>query len=437
MTQAGANVPPPSRWRGSRVDGSRGGESRCGSAAARAADAVPGTLVDGELLPDWLATADTPWLRDLLLQAAAFDGRPFAALAAAWRQNDVPPRAGARWGAALATLRELLLPRRLVGAGDSQCSLRRVVFAAVARGATRAQALAAGAAATGIAAEAIAERLFADLGAQRCVQWPPGLDADQLRRATNGRFARALLATAHEAELELHGQSRAVLRTAWLHGASFRFVDGDADGARLAWRQAPGDAQAGRRLAALVPVLGWAKRFVLRAACCWRGGRGTLVLSSLDALPVGAVPAVFDSELEAAVAARLQAELPGWELVREPAPLPCGAGLAFPDFALRRLRGGAAGGTWEGMDARTAVGVAGARARADEPSWWIELAGLRDPRALAGKVALLEREGRYVLCVPRARCPAELARQARVVPFGRGKRGIAELVAAVRRIVGG
>ena len=72
-----------------------------------------------------------------------------------------------------------------------------------------------------------------------------------------------------------------------------------------------------------------------------------------------------------------------------------------------------------------------------DPSWWVELAGLRDPRALAGKVALLERESCYVLCLPRARCPAELAKHARVVPFGRGKRGIAELVAGVRRVVGG
>ena len=426
MKQGDANIAPAARWGGSRAR----------SGGAREADAVPGTLVDGELLPDWLATADTPWLRDLLLQAVAFDGQPFAALAAVWRQNDVPPRAGARWRAVLATLRELLLPRRSAGAGGSECLLRRVVFAAVARGATRAEALAAGSAATGIAADSVAARLFADLGAQRCVKWPPGLDADQLRRATNGRFAQALLATAHEAELELHGQSRAVLRTAWLHGASFCYVAGDADGARFVWTPASGDARAGRRLAALVPVLGWARRFVLRAGCRWRGGRGTLVLSSLEALPVGEVPAVFDSKLEAAVAARLCAELPSWELVREPAPLPLDGGLAFPDFALRP-RAGPNSAAARGSGERSRAFVLGLVERTAEPSWWVELAGLRDPRALAGKVALLERESCYVLCLPRARCPAELAKHARVVPFGRGKRGIAELVAGVRRVVGG
>lgn len=400
------------------------------------ADAVPGTLVDGELLPDWLATADTPWLRDLLLQAAAFAERPFAELSAVWRRTDVPPRAGARWRAVLATLRNLLLPRRAKAPAGAGHELRRVVFAAVARGATREKALAAGAVATGLATAEVAARLFADLGEQRLVTWPAGLDPDRLRRATNGRFAQALLATASAAELELYGRSRTVLRTAWLHGASFRCVGGDADGARLVWSPALGDTHAGRRLAALVPVLGLARRFVLRAACRWRGRRGTLVLSSLDALPVGELSAPFDSRLEAAVAARLQTELPGFELVREPAPLSLGSGLAFPDFALRPLAcashaaANADDGAVLGREARRAERFA-------EPSWWLELAGLRDPRALAGKVALLEREVRYVLCVPRAQCPDELAGHVRVVPFGRGARGIAELVAGVRRVVGG
>lgn len=411
-------------------------DARTRPGGALAADAVPGALVDGELLPDWLATADTPWLRDLLLQAAAFAERPFAELAAAWRQNDAPPRAGARWRAVLATLRDLLLPRRGMVAEGPGHELRAVVFAAVARGATRAEALAAGAAASGIAADDVAARLFADLGEQRTVTWPAGLDPDRLRRATNGRFAQALLTTATSAELELHGHSRTVLRTAWLQGASFRWVGGDADGARLVWTPASGDARAGRRLAVLVPVLGLARRFVLRAACRWRGRRGTLVLSSLDALPVGEVPSPFDSRLEAAVAARLCTELPGFELVREPAPLPLDHGLAFPDFALRPRPDPTAAAA-RGSGERSCAFLVGCAERTAGPSWWIELAGLRDPRALAGKVALLERERRYLLCLPRARCPAELAGHARVVPFGRGQRGIAELVASVRRLVGG
>ncbi|MBL8731626.1 MAG: DUF790 family protein [Planctomycetes bacterium] len=404
---------------------------------------MPASIVDGELLPDWLSAADAPWLRELLLAASAFDGHPFSALAASWQRGEVPPRAGARWRPVLATLRELLVPRRArsmdlaaalgvarategaTGRGRAAkgpdgprllaSDLRRIVFGAVAGGASREQALAAGAAATGLSGEAVSAALLADLGEQRRVCWPAGLDVDRLRRETNGRFARALLATADRAELSVSGQSRAVLRTAWLHGAHFRFVASEVDGARLAWAPPPGDERAGRRLAALMAVLPWAQRFVLRAACRWRARRCTLVLTSLDALPVGEAPAPFDSRLEAEVAARLRAALVGFQLVREPAPLPLGQGLAFPDFLLRR------------------VAAAGER---EPAAWWIELAGLRDPAALAGKVTLLEREPHYVLCVPRGRCPAALAEHARVVVFGRGRNGVRQIVAGVVRVVG-
>ncbi len=369
-----------------------------------AADAVPGTLVDGELVPDWLTTADVPWLRELLLVAAAFDGQPFAALRSRWRRGDVPPRAGARWRPVLAELQRMLLPRRHVRG----TALRAQVFAAVAAGASRGEALSAGAAATGLAVAAVESALFADVGEQRMVCWPSNLDPDTLRRCTNGRFARDVLATANAAELTLHGASRAVLRTAWLHGTWFRFVSGDAQGAKLVWSAPPGDVGAGKRLAALVSVLPWARRFVLRAHCRWRSVRAPLVLSSLDALPVGVEPASYDSRWERELAAALLREFVGWEVVREPAPVPIGDRLAFPDFGL-----------WRG-------GLA--------PSpWWVELAGMRDPAALAAKVALLQRAPQYVLCVPCEKCPSDLRGHARVVTFRRGK--VAAAAPLVRGIV--
>jgi len=157
--------------------------------------------------------------------------------------------------------------------------------------------------------------------------------------------------------------------------------------------------------------LPWARRFELRAACRWRGERATLVLSSIDALPVGASPAPFDSRLEADVADALVRTFAarGGELVREPAPVPCGEQLAFPDFVLT---------------------VPGAPA-----AWWLEVAGLRDPSALPGKLQLLAKLPNYLLCVPRRHCPAALAGHPRVVPFARGQRGIAEIVAGVQRLV--
>lgn len=368
---------------------------RCG------ADAVPCTIVDGEIVPDWLTAADVPWLRELLLVAAAFDGQPLASVRQRWRCDETPPRAGARWRPVLSELQGLLVGR----SRGSAKTLRAAVFAATAAGASRAEALAAGAAVTGGTARDVAAALFADLGDQRVVRWPADLDPDALRRATNARFARSLLATATAAELTLQGQSRLVLRTAWLHGAHFRCRHADAAGARLCWRPPPGDGLAGRRLAALLPVLPWARHFVLRAQCAWRGRRGAFVLSELDALPPGAPPSLYDSRLEKALAAALVRACVGWDVLREPVPLAAGDGLAFPDFALSR------GGE----------------------SWWLELAGLRDPAALAGKVALLERVARYVLCLPARRCPRELVDHPRVVRFRRA--AVAEVAEAVRAIL--
>jgi hypothetical protein len=51
--------------------------------------------------------------------------------------------------------------------------------------------------------------------------------------------------------------------------------------------------------------------------------------------------------------------------------------------------------------------------------WWLELAGLRDPTQLAGKLRLLQQEPRYLLALPRRWCVPELVSHPRVVGFGR------------------
>jgi hypothetical protein len=371
-----------------------------------AADRVPCARSDGELVPHWLTAADQPWLRELLLDAGSFVGKPLASLQARWRASDAPPRAGPRWPFVLQVLRRHLVPR-----AAAATALRARVFAAAAAGRARADVLAAAAAEFGIEQSAVPAALFADLGAARVVRWPAGFDATRLRLDTNAAFARLLLATATAAELELHGASRAVLRTAWLHGAHFRCLAASPAGARLAWRPAPGDRRSGWRLASLVPVLPWTRRYVLRASCRWRRAVGTFVLSSLDELMPGAAPTPFDSRLERDLAAALVRALPEWDVAREPAPLPRGDRLAFPDFALQR-RG----------DARDA--------------WWIEVAGLREPAALAGKLELLRAEGRYLLCLPRRWCVGELAAEPRVCGF-HGPRCVARLAQWVRTRIAG
>jgi hypothetical protein len=157
--------------------------------------------------------------------------------------------------------------------------------------------------------------------------------------------------------------------------------------------------------------LPWARRFVLRARCRWRGVESRFVLSSLDALAPGAPPAAFDSELERELAAALVREWGGWEVQREPAPLPLGERLLFPDFAM-----------WPSGSTHS------------DAVWWLELAGLRDPAALPDKVALLHAVPRYVLCVPDAKCPDELRGHARVVVFRRGRVG--DVAVALRAVVG-
>ncbi len=371
-----------------------------------AADRVPCARIDGELVPDWLSAADQPWLRELLLDAGAFVGRPLASLQARWRASEPPPRAGARWPLVLQVVQRRLVPRSACSAATA---LRIRVFGAVAAGVARAEALAAAAAEFGLEPAAVPAALFADLGAQRVVRWPAELDATSLRLEANTWLARQLLATATSAELELQGASRAVLRTAWLNGTWFRCLAADPSGARLQWRPGPGDRGAGRRLAAMVPVLPWARRYVLRATCRWRGAAGTFVLSSLDELMPGAAPAAFDSQLERELAAALVRELPEWDVTREPASLPRGDRLAFPDFALQRRCGGGA-------------------------AWWLEVAGLRDPAALAGKLELLRAEERYLLCVPRRWCPAALAAEPRVCAFA-GRADVGSMAAWVRSCV--
>ncbi len=276
-------------------------------------------------------------------------------------------------------------------------TLRRELFAAAALR-SRDEALAHVASHHGLSPTALHTLLFADLEQARTLHWPsPPPSPSDLLLACNRAIAQSLLRTATSATLTLSGHSRTVLRTAWLLGAHFRVLRHDTANATLRWQPPPHDARASHRLAHLLPVLPWARHFALRARCRWNTHDGTFVLTSHDALLPGPEPRAFDSQLEQRFAADLAVQAPEWELLREPVPLQRGEQLAFPDFLLRRRGGGEGHGD----------------------AWWIEIAGLRDAGALAGKVELLRREARYVLCVPARAVPAELCLHARVVAFAR------------------
>ena len=106
----------------------------------------------------------------------------------------------------------------------------------------------------------------------------------------------------------------------------------------------------------------------------------------------GPEPRAYDSALEQRIAAAFLAAALAGALLREPQPCLVGSELVFPDFELRH-RGG--------------------------HRLLLEIAGLRQPAALAGKLAALHALPQLVLCLPRAAVPPTLVQHPRVVPFAR------------------
>jgi hypothetical protein len=350
------------------------------------------TAVDGELVPAWLDDRDRPWLRDLLHEAATACGRPVGELARRWRTADPDPRAGRRAAVAQHVVLALLRRAAEVPAGGPR--LRAALFAAASSGQARDQALAAVAAAFATTPDDVLAQLFADLPHERRLRWPnPPLGPGHVLLAANLALAQGLLRRATAATLRLRGASRAVLRTAWLHGAYFRVRSFDGECGELTWRPGPVGPRRPHGLAAITPVLPWVQRYELRAHCQLANTQGTVVLATGDPLLPGPEPRRFDSALERAFARDFAALAPDWQVLREPVPLAVGDGLAFPDFELRHAATG--------------------------QRWLLEIAGLRDRKALARKVELLAAHPRLVLCVPGRGLGAELAAHPRVLPFGR------------------
>ena len=352
-------------------------------------------------MPAWFSDRDRPWLRDLLLEAEAAAGHPLVDLEQRWRRSDADPRAGPRLRVAQHVLRALLRH----GTGPPRMTaIRQELFAAAARGVGREQALASVAAAHGRSAAALARELFADLPHERRVVWPQAIEPARFSLVANRAIAQSLLLQADTATLHLAGASRVLLRTAWLLGTGLTLEGIAGNGVHLRWRR--GEAGRGARsLAALVGLLPWSRRYCLRARCTVHDIAGTFVLATGDPILPGPEPRRFDSKLERDFARDFATAAPDWDLLREPFPVAIAGGLAFPDFELRR--------------------------RASPHRWLLELAGLRDRGALAGRLALLAAEPRYVLCVPRRLVPPDWTGHPRLVPFSR-RVAVADVLARVR-----
>ncbi len=293
---------------------------------------------EGRVWPRWLGEADHPWLAALLDELVAAAGQPERLLderilgAAALAPVPAPRRA-----LALHVARGLVPSAR----GDRTSRRIREALFPLASWLPRVDALAATAISVGIAPEAVEAQLFADLPGERPLGELPAIDPVELTRRVNLRLAQALVARSMALRIRLVGRARAVVRHAKLRGL-LCVVTGRADRAEEATLHVSGPLSLfhhtlvyGRALGELLPHLGWCERFSLEARCVIRDEPATLVLCERDPLFPAAAPRRFDSKLEARFARALCRRAPDWELVREPAAIPAGDTLCFPDFALR------------------------------------------------------------------------------------------------------
>lgn len=349
--------------------------------------------IGGDVSPSWCTPQDEPWLRDYLDFARGGDGAPYAEFERRLALRPDDPRA--RGLTALVRHCLFLLLRRRSPRPQLPSRLRQEAFFAAAKGHSREDVLQRCADLADVPAHAVEAQWFADLPRHRPVSWPHELEPAAFALAVNRALAQGLLLFATRATLHVHGASRAVLRTASLHGAGLE-VDAVENGS-IRWRfDAPPSPSAGRRrraLAALLPVLPWARSYSLAAELLLPCGPVCLRLDQSAPLAKGTEPRWFDSELERAFATAFALRTPHWDLLREPEPCLVGNALVFPDFEVQRRR--------------------------DGERWLLELAGLRDESARASKVAALHALPRLVLCLPRRGLAPDLLQHPRVVPFRR------------------
>jgi uncharacterized protein len=361
-----------------------------------------GTLGATRLLkPDYLSSADLPWLQTLLAERSRFAGQT--------RREWCAHVAGALGRAPVTKLRvamrvfDRLIPD-CAGPSSLARKVRAVVFREGALGEDRDRALAAAAAQLGLSIDDVAHAMFADLPDERRLAAPGDVDASQLVPLCNESIIFGLLQRALRVRIRAHGQVRAVVRQARLTGLLCVVREGST--ASVAELEVSGPFALfrhsrlyGRALASLVPRLSRCNAFRLEAECVLaRGGElGRLVIRSGDPIqPARALPD-FDSRVEEHFArdfARLALE---WEVIREPQPISVGHGLFFPDFELRR--------------------------RTTGDQYWVEIVGFWTPEYLAKKLEQLAqaRLERMIVCVDvsHERAAGQLEAIGRVVRYKR------------------
>jgi len=384
---------------------------------------LPLRVIDDRAFVDYLGAQDVPWLRVLVGELLRFEGRRRRELGERLAE---PLPCDAPYFKRRAATRVLFRMWARAGAASEEATRLRPVAAraalfgaAAASDTPRARLLVEVAARLGSSAEALDEALFGDLPGERRVRAPepvPGPEEIALR--TNLAIAQAVVMRAAHVSLRVEGGLRPIVRLAKLRGLLCHVTAGAAhptleiSGPFSLFRHT---LVYGRALAELLPHLAWCARFELAAVARVRGRLARVTLESGDPIFPAEPPAPFDSRLEERLARDVGRLAPDWDVLREPAPLPSGATLIFPDFLLRhRIH--------------------------PERQALVEIVGFWTPQYLAEKLARLRAAAlpAFVLCIDE-----ELGCAATELPLGlpvvtfRKRVDAAAVMREVERVTGG
>lgn len=308
---------------------------------------------DGRVIPRWLLPRDEPWLRELVHEASAADGR--ATFEADERIVETVAPLARRHGAGRRLVQSVWTVERRrwslrTSAPVPPRTIRRVVFELAAER-SREEALATAAAELGIASAQIEALLFADRPRAKLLVAPSTpATTSGLADAYNLAIVQSLLGRATEVVAVVRANLRRVVGYAKLLGLMTRFDEAE-DGATKMTLSGPmalfhdtvkyGNALA-RWFPALVATSGWS----LRASVVLSGETLRFDLGAESPLPrTHAMPRAHDSRLESKLEVDLRRMASPWRIEREVAALrvsPSDGGprkLVFPDFALSSDRG--------------------------------------------------------------------------------------------------
>ena len=371
-------------------------------------------LLGGVVVPRLLVEADYPWLRVVLDERERFVGRAQREFVA--RLRDPLPVEGpsGKKHVALRVLAQLGRSERRSPVPPRHARRRLFEEAALAPE-SRSSLLARVARSFGVAPAELEGSLFADLPGERVLaDLPVPLSPAELALRANLSLVQGLLGRATGVTLEIEGNARVLVRHAKLRGLLCTVCQPapgvgavlELSGPLALFRHT---ALYGRALGSLVPHLAWCQRFRLRARCLLEDRLADLQLATGDPIFPSAEPRRFDSQLEERFAQDFGRVAPDWDVLREPEPIPAGAQLVFPDFALQhRVE----------------------RSR----RWLVELVGFWTPEYLRRKLALYReaRVANLILCIAEDRACAEEDLPAGAVILRFRRRVDA---AAVRRVV--